>query len=398
MSKNERLKEIIKHACQNAPAVKQMMQAAGLGPADIESLEDLPRLPVTTKDELAKQQQENPPFGGWLAAPVKSLRRIFISPGPLFDPQGANEVIDAARGEAFTAVGIGAEDIVLNTFMYHLVPAGILLDNGLAAVGATVVPTGPGNTEYQAKIAVALAATGYVGAPSFLKIILDKMAEMGIPKEAVPIKKALFSAEPYPQSLRSVFEGEYGMSTGQAYATADLGVIAYEQPGEAGLRISSDLIVEVVDPESGQPVPPGQVGHVVVTTFNKTYPLIRLGTGDLSAFGDESRTHIKGWMGRVGDAIKVRGMFLHPLQLMGAIASVEGTGKAQAIVRRPDARDTVALKIEFSAPGADQTAVVEQIKNVVRTAVRLKIDAVELLSPNTLPANARPIEDERSWD
>ncbi len=397
MSKNERLKGIIAHAYHNAPAVNKMMQAAGLGPDDIQSVEDLPKLPVTTKDELVKQQQENPPFGGWLAVPPRSLRRIFISPGPIFDPQAANEVIDEARGEAFKAVGIGADDIVLNTFMYHLVPAGILLDNGLAAVGATVVPTGPGNTEYQAKIALALPATGYVGTPSFLKIILDKMAEMGVSKEASPIKKALFSAEPYPQSLRNVFEGEYGMSTGQAYATADLGVIAYEQPGEAGLRISSDLIVEVVDPESGQPVPTGETGHVVVTTFNQTYPLIRLGTGDLSAFTDENRTHIKGWMGRVGDAIKVRGMFLHPLQLMGAIASVEGTGKAQAIVRRPDVRDTVTLKVEFSGSDSARAAAIEQIKNAARAAVRLKIDAVELLSPHTLPADARPVVDERSW-
>ena len=397
MSKNKRLKDIIAHAYHNAPAVNRMMQAAGLKPDDVQLIEDLPKLPVTGKDELVKQQQEDPPFGGWLAVPARSLRRIFISPGPIFDPQAANEVIDEARGEAFKAVGIGADDIVLNTFMYHLVPAGILLDNGLAAVGATVVPTGPGNTEYQAKIAVALAATGYVGTPSFLKIILDKMAEMGVSKEAVPIKKALFSAEPYPQSLRDVFEGEYGMTTGQAYATADLGVIAYEQPGEAGLRISSDLIVEVVDPESGQPVPPGETGHVVVTTFNKTYPLIRLGTGDLSAFSDENCSHIKGWMGRVGDAIKVRGMFLHPLQLMGAIASVAGTGKAQAIVRRPDVRDTVTLKVEFSAPNADQTAVIEQIKTAARAAVRLKIDTVELLPPNTLPAASRPGIDERSW-
>ncbi len=397
MSKNERLKDIIAHAYHNAPAVNKMMQAAGLTPDDVQSVEDLPKLPVTGKDNLVKQQQENPPFGGWLAVPPQSLRRIFISPGPIFDAQGADEIIDEARGEAFKAVGIGPDDIVLNTFMYHLVPAGILLDNGLAAVGATVVPTGPGNTEYQAKIALALPATGYVGTPSFLKIILNKMAEMGVSKEAVPIKKALFSAEPYPQSLRNVFEGEYGMTTGQAYATADLGVIAYEQPGESGLRISSDLIVEVVDPESGQPLPPGEVGHVVVTTFNKTYPLIRLGTGDLSAFTDETRTYIKGWMGRVGDAVKVRGMFLHPLQLMGAIAAVEGTGKAQAIVRRPDVRDTVTLKVEFSAPAADPAAVIEQIKNTARAAVRLKIDTVELLPPNTLPPDARPVVDERSW-
>lgn len=287
---------------------------------------------------------------------------------------------------------------MLNTFLYHLVPAGILLDDALAAAGATVVPTGPGNTDYQAQIALGLRATGYVGTPSFLKIILDKIEAMGVPKQAVPIKKALFSAEPYPQSLRHIFEGEYGMTTAQTYATADLGVIAYEEPGQPGLKLSSQLIVEVVDPESGQPVPPGEVGHVAVTTFNKTYPLIRLGTGDLSAYMDDTKTRIKGWLGRVGDAIKVRGMFLHPLQLKAAVASIPGTGNAQAIVRRPDVRDEVTLKVEFGDETADRAAIAGQIKAAVSAACRLKIDAVELVAPGSVATDARTVVDERTWD
>ena len=398
-TKDERLREIIHHAYANAPAFTRLMDGAGVTPDDIQSVADLPKIPVTSKDELVQQQRANPPFGGWLAVPPHTLRRIFISPGPIFDPQGPENIFQQeGRAEAFEAVGFGQGDIVLNTFLYHLVPAGILLDDALAAAGATVVPTGPGNTEYQAQIAMGLRATGYVGTPSFLKIILDKMAETGIPKEAVPFKKALFSAEPYPQSLRDIFEGEYGMRTAQTYATADLGVIAYEEPGQPGLRVSGQLIVEVADPESGQPVPPGEVGHVVVTTFNQTYPLIRLGTGDLSAFTDETRTRLKGWMGRVGDAIKVRGMFLHPLQLKGAVASIPGTGNAQAIVRRPDVRDEVTLKVEFSGDDASREAVAEKIRAAVTAACRLKIDTVELVAPGSIPADARTVVDERTWD
>ncbi len=393
-----RLQTIIGHAYANASAFTQIMDGAGLAVDDIQSVADLAKIPVTSKDVLIHQQKNNPPFGGWLAVPPTSLRHIFISPGPIFDAQGAETVGRDAAAEAFQAVGIGPGDIVLNTFLYHLVPAGILLDDGLAAAGATVVPTGPGNTEYQAQIALGLKATGYVGTPSFLKIILDKMAEMKVPKKTIPLKKAFFTAEPYPQSLRNLFEKEYGMVTSQAYATADLGFIAYERPGEAGMKLSSQLIVEIVDPETGQPLPAGEVGEVVCTTFNETYPLIRLGTGDLSAFTDEHKTHIKGWMGRAGDAVKVRGMFLHPVQLKGAMVTIAGLGNVQAIVRRPDARDEVTLQVELAGEGADKEALAEQIKAVVGSACRLRVDTVQFVEPGSIPADARTIVDERSWD
>lgn len=398
MPQNERLSTIIRHAYANASMFTRLMDDAGLTPGDIQSVADLPKIPVTSKDELINQQKENPPFGGWLAVPPNRLRRIFISPGPIFDAQGSETVGQAAAAEAFQAVGIGPGDVVLNTFLYHLVPAGILLDDGLAAAGATVVPTGPGNTDYQAQIALGLRTSGYIGTPSFLKIILDKIAEMGLPKEAVPIKKAFFTAEPYPQSLRALFEGDYGIVTSQAYATADLGFIAYEQPGLPGMKVSSQLVVEIVDPETGQPVAPGEIGEVVCTTFNETYPLIRLGTGDLSAFTDEHQTHIKGWLGRAGEAIKVRGMFLHPVPLKGAIAAIEGAGNVQAIITRPDSRDVVSLKVELANQSADKVDLAEQIKTAVSTACRLRVDEVDFVAPDTIAADARTVVDERSWD
>ena len=398
MSQNERLQAIIRHAYVNARTFTSLMDEANLKPEDINSAADLPKIPVTSKDVLINQQKESPPFGGWLAVPPNTLRRIFISPGPIFDAQGAETVGQDAATEAFQAVGIGPGDIVLNTFLYHLVPAGILLDEGLAGAGATVVPTGPGNTDYQAQIALGLRTSGYIGTPSFLKIILDKIAEMGLPKEAVPIKKAFFTAEPYPPSLRSLFEDEYGMVTSQAYATADLGFIAYEQPGQVGMKVSSQLIVEIVDPETGQPVPPGEIGEVVCTTFNQTYPLIRLGTGDLSAFVDQNCTHIRGWLGRAGEAIKVRGMFLHPAPLKGALAAIAGLGNAQAIITRPESRDVVTLNVELAAEVADHDALAEQIKTAVSTACRLRVDEVVFVAANAIPADARTVVDERSWD
>jgi phenylacetate-CoA ligase len=395
---DERLRKIIHHAYQNAPAFRGIMEGVGLKPDDIQSIVDLAKIPVTSKDVLIEQQQTHLPFGGWLAVPPNTLRRIFISPGPIFDAQGNETVNVEAAAEAFQAVGIGPGDVVLNTFLYHLVPAGILLDDGLAAAGATVVPTGPGNTDYQAQIALGLRASGYIGTPSFLKIILDKIAEMNVPKAAVPIKKAFFTAEPYPQSLRDLFEGEYGMSTSQAYATADLGFIAYEQPGRPGMKVSKQLIVEIVNPETGQPVPSGEVGEVVCTTFNETYPLIRLGTGDLSAFTDEHKTHIRGWMGRVGDAIKVRGMFLHPAQLKGALAAINSLENVQAVVTRPDSRDMLTLKVELADEAADKDTLVEQIKSAVQTACRLRIDQVDFVAPASIAADARMIVDARTWD
>ncbi len=401
-SLNDRLKHIITHGYQNAPALRQLMEQAGVTPADIQSVADLPKIPVTTKDQLAQQQQENPPFGGWLAAPPETLQHIFISPGPLFEPEGIAES-EEWPSEAFEVIGLGQGDIVFNTFLYHLVPAGIALDAAIRSTGATVVPTGPGNTEYQVQIMMSLGATGYVGTPSFLKIIFEKAAKMEIPRQSIPIKKALFSAEPYPPSLRTFFEQDYGMITSQAYATAELGIIAFDWTGQTTLQLAQNMIVEIVDPGSGQPVPPGEPGHVVVTTFNETYPLVRLGTGDLSAYVGEPNeagfyTHIKGWMGRVGDAVKARGMFLHPLQLKGAIAKFEALGNIQAFITRPETRDHIKLHVELKDASVDKAAFGEEVRAAVSQACRLKIDQVEFVAHDSIETSDRTVVDERTWE
>lgn len=403
MSLDERLRRVVQHAYANAPAVKELFDRAGVAPDEIQNVADLARLPVTSKDQLVAMQQANPPFGGWLAVAPESLRHIFISPGPIFDPEAGEEVGARGVAEAFSAVGMGQGDVVLNTFLYHMVPAGLLMDAALNLLGATVVPTGPGNTEFQVQIAMALRANGFVGTPSFLKTILDEAEKKGIPKGAFPIQKAFFSAEPYPPSLRKVFEEDYGMRTGQAYATADLGVIAYECEQADGLHYSSELIVEIAGSD-GKPLGPGQPGQVVVTTFSQTYPLIRLGTGDLSAYSDEPCAcgrpgrRLLGWMGRVGDAVKVRGMFLHPNQLQQAVARFPELGRFQALVTRPETRDRLALQVELTGEAAEQATLAEALKSAVRETCRLRLDDLKFMEPGGIPEDARPVVDERTWE
>lgn len=398
-----KIKALVAHAYRNAPAIKDILDDAGVSPDDIQSAADLAKIPVTSKDALVEIHKANPPFGGFLAVDPDTLPRIYISPGPIFDPQPPNP--DAGEGvlAPFRYVGFGKGDRVLNTFMYHLTPAGLLLDEALQAVGATVIPTGPGNTELQIMMMQALKVSGFVGQPSYLMTILDKIAEMGIPKEAVTIKKALFSAEPYTPSQRQRFEGEYGMKTTSAYGTADLGIVGYTSDGVQGFCIIDSLYLEIVDPETGQPVASGETGEIVATIFNKAYPLIRFGTGDLGALAPEGASQcdgaqqLLGLFGRSGDAIKVRGMFLHPNQLMAAKMQFPQITQLQAIITRPENRDHVRVLIELSE-GADGTGLPEKIQQLAQAAVRLKIDEVEIVDTGTIKPGERSIKDERNWD
>ena len=376
------LQQQIQHAYENAPAVRQIMDDAGVSPDDILSVHDLVRIPVTSKDRLLEMQQQNPPFGGFLAVPLKNLRRIYLSPGPIYDPHGfGDEAVEEAAIETFTEAGFTENDIVLNTFMYHMVPAGLLMDAAMAHVGATVIPLGPGNIELQIKVMFDLKVTAYVGTPSFLEMIYDKAAEMGIPAEAFPLQKAFFSAEMYTRSQRDRFEGQYGLLTSQAYATADLGILAYERPGRTGLYIPHNLIIQVCDPQTGVVLEHGQVGEVVITTMNTSYPLIRFGTGDLSIMeieidedGIEHRK-LQGLLGRSGEAVKVRGMFLHPSALKQALADFDNIERFQAVVDREGTRDMVTLELLLSGGSVDPDLIV----SAVREAARLSINEVKVV-------------------
>lgn len=404
-SLDDRIHDLIAHAYAHAQAITQLMDGAGVKPSDIQTADDLAKLPVTSKDQLVEIHRANPPFGGFLAIDPDDLPRIYISPGPIYDPQPQNP--DPASAAALLApfqyVGFGRGDRVLNTFMYHLTPAGLLLDEGLRGVGATVIPTGPGNTELQIMMMTALKVTGFVGQPSYLMTILDKCAEMGIPKEAVPIKKALFSAEPYTPAQQARFEGEYGMKTTSAYGTADLGFVGYTMQGIQGFAITDNVYLQICDPQTGALLPAGEMGEIVATVFNKAYPLIRFGTGDLGALAPQSapelagKQQLLGLFGRSGDAVKVRGMFLHPNQLRGAMLQFPQIKLMQAIITRPQNNDYVTIKLELHE-GADGGGIGDQLKALAQGAGRLRIDEVIIVAPGEINPSERPIKDERQWE
>lgn len=398
---DRRLQDLVQHAYEHAPAVRALLDKAGLAPSDIAGADDLAKIPVLSKDSLVDIHRENPPFGGFLTINPDDLPRIYISPGPIYDPQPP--LADpGAQLAPFRYIGIGRGDRVLNTFMYHLTPAGILLDEAIRACGATVIPTGPGNTDLQIMMMMALGATGFVGQPSYLMTLLDKAAEMGLGAGAVPLKKALFSAEPYTESQRQRFEGEYDMTTTSAYGTADLGVIGYTRAGVQGFCIMPNLYLQICDPETGAPLPDGETGEIVATTFNKSYPLIRFGTGDLGALAPQPAPSCDGQLllglfGRSGDAIKVRGMFLHPNQLQYAVTQFPQIKAIQVVITRPENRDVVTVNLELHE-GQSAVGPAEGLSALAQQAVRLRIDAVNIVEAGSIDPSARTIIDEREWD
>lgn len=395
---DDRIRELVQHAYERAPAVRTLLDEAGLAPSDIQGAEDLAKIPVLSKDSLVEIHGANPPFGGFLTIDPADLPRIYISPGPIYDPQPPPEDPEALLAP-FEYIGIGRGDRVLNTFMYHLTPAGILLDEAIRACGATVIPTGPGNTELQIMMMMALGASGFVGQPSYLMTLLDKAAEMGMGAGAVPLKKALFSAEPYTPSQQARFEGEYGMKTTSAYGTADLGFIGYTREGLQGFCIMPSIYLQICDPETGAPLPAGETGEIVATTLNKSYPLIRFGTGDLGALAPAPQCEgqqLLGLYGRSGDAIKVRGMFLHPNQLKAAAMQFPEIKEIQVVITRPANRDVVTVNVELYE-GADGGDLAEKLGALAQQATRLRIDAVHILEAGAIDPNARKIVDEREW-
>ena len=396
---NKRISELVQHAYDKAPAIRSLMDEADVAPADIRGTDDLARIPVLSKDSLVEIHQANPPFGGFLTIDPDDLPRIYISPGPIYDPQPPPADPESMLAP-FRTIGIGRGDRVLNTFMYHLTPAGILLDEALRACGATVVPTGPGNTELQIMMMMALGASGFVGQPSYLMTLLDKAAEMGMGVGVVPLKKALFSAEPYTPSQRERFEGEYGMKTTSAYGTADLGFIGYTREGVPGFCIMPDIFLQICDPETGAPLEAGETGEIVATTLNKSYPLIRFGTGDLGALAAQPQwegQQLLGLFGRSGDAIKVRGMFLHPNQLQYAVMQFPEIKDIQVAITRIKNRDVVTVNVEL-IEGADGTGLGEKLSALAQQAARLRIDAVNFVEAGVIEPGARKIVDEREWD
>jgi phenylacetate-CoA ligase len=392
----------IAHAQQNAPAFAEFLR--GINAASITTREALATLPVVRKTELLEKQKAaraagGSVFGGFSAVAYgHEMPRVFSSPGPIYEPEGARA--DYWRmARAIAAAGFKTGELIHNCFSYHFTPAGSMMETGAHALGCTVFPGGIGQTEQQVQAMAELQPAGYIGTPSFLKIIIEKAAEMGVRLPSV--KKALVSGEAFPPSLRDWLSAK-GVDAYQCYATADVGLIAYETSARQGLVVDEGVLIEIVRPGTGDPVPAGEVGELVITTLNLDYPLIRFGTGDLSAIlggpcpTGRTNQRIKGWMGRADQTTKVRGMFVHPGQVAEVVKRFPEIIRARLVVEGEMANDRMTLHVEATASAGAEEAFKARIAEVIRDVTKLRSD-VQWAAPGTLANDGKVIEDARSY-
>lgn len=388
----------IAHARKNAPGFARIL--ADVDPAAVRSREALAKLPVTRKSDLGELQKALPPLGGLNATPMAKLAKLFVSPGPIYEPEGTGD--DWWRtARALHAAGVRAGDLVINTLAYHFVPAGSMFESGARAIGCSVVPAGTGQTEMQVSTIRDLRISSYVGTPSFLKLIVEKADELKV--DIGCLKKALVGAEYLPPALRAAM-GARGIQVLQMYGTADLGLIAYETQApdgkvNDGMILEEALILEIVRPGTGDPVAPGEVGEVVITTFNPDYPLIRFATGDLSAVLDapspcgRTNVRIKGWMGRADQTTKVRAMFVSPKQVNEIVRRHAEVKRARLVIEGETGAERMTLKCEVAgSPAGLAEAVVASIRDLTKLR-----GEVELVAPGSLPNDGKVIDDLRKY-
>ncbi len=381
----------INNAKENSTAFSEILK--DVIPEDIKSIEDLPKLPVLRKSELVKLQSDNPPLGGLISGSINKLDQIFQSPGPIYEP-GMVKYDWWRSGRALKAAGIGEGDIVQNCFSYHFTPAGMLSEQGVLAVGATVFPAGTGQTELQARAAAEIGVTAYIGVPDFLQIILDKGEELGL--DLSKIKKALVGGGPLFPKTRQAYK-DRGILCLQNYGTADLGNVAYETVADAPMVVDEGVIVEIVTPGTGDPVSQGEIGEVLVTTLNPDYPLIRFATGDLSAVASgksecgRTNMRIVGWRGRADQTTKIKGMFVRPEQVADLVARHSEIIKARVNVSRSDNNDVMDVLLEIEKGSS------ADYENSVKEVLKLKGN-VKIVSPGDLPNDGKVIDDQRTFD
>ena len=393
-----RLPAFLEEAMAAAPGLRAWL--GDVDPRAVDSRNALAALPVLRKSELMELQLANPPFGGFADPSRLAGSRVFLSPGPLWEPQGPG-ADPWAGARAFFAAGIRAGDVVHNAFAYHMTPGGFILDEGARALGCTVFPAGTGNTDMQVEAAAALRPGIYCGTPDFLKVILDRAAELG--RDLSSFRRGLVSGGALFPSLRAEY-AERGIAVLQCYATAECGVIAYESAADdgsphPGMILNEDLILEIVRPGTGIPVAEGEVGEVVVTTFNPSYPMVRLGTGDLSAVlpgtspCGRTNTRIRGWMGRADQRTKIKGMFVDPRQIAEVVRLHPEITRARLVVTREGERDQMALLVEGLAEGSFDCEIIEE---TLREVTKLG-GKVEHVADGTLPNDGKVIADERDY-
>ncbi len=389
----ERLARQIAHARSRSAHYGRLLRDVDAD--SITSRAALAGLPITRKSELYDLQRAEPPFGGLNATALSGLARIFMSPGPIFDPEGRRSDFWRSARPLFAA-GFRPGDVVINCFSYHLTPAGSMFETGLHHLDCAVIPAGVGQTELQARAIAELKPSGYVGTPSFLKIVLEKCDELGL--DSSSLKRALVSGEAFMPPVREFLRAR-GLEGFQAYGTADLGLIAYETSAREGLVVDEELVVEIVRPGTGDPVAEGEVGEVVVTTFNVDYPLIRFATGDLSAVlpgaspCGRTNVRIKGWMGRADQTTKVRGQFVHPHQV-AEVLHRHSLGRARLVIQNEAGEDRMTLHVERG--GAPDASMAQAVESTLREVTKLRGE-VRFVEKGGLPNDGKVIEDARVY-
>ena len=390
------LVRMVRAGYEKSVRVREAFAEQGIEPADIKTIDDLQKLPVISRETLVEWELKEPPFGGFSAKEIVT-ERIFISPGPVYEP---HLMENSLWGRGYHAAGFRTGDIVLNAFSYHMVAAGLTFHEGLRSAGATVVPSGTSSTEIQVSLIRDLGVTGFTGTPSFLKAIIDKAEDMGHSfKNDFSLRRAVFVAEPLQPSLREVFETDYGIDTYQMYGATEVGDIAYECIEKKGWHICEEVIVEIVDPSTGTTVEEGALGEVVVTRLNDMFFLFRFGTGDLSRIIKEpcscGRTAVRldGIAGRVGDAVKVRGLFVTPSQL-NAIRNELKDVDFQLVITRESYRDHLTVKIVAEK---DKEEIKNRFGTLFHNICTVKIDTIEVIEKGGLSKEDKLIVDKRNW-
>ena len=402
---NQKLSQTIDNAYNNAPSVKEIFDGAGVSPSQIRTIKDLERLPITRKTQLIELQKSEPPYGGFLTIPPEDVSRIFISPGPIYEPLFTENIKWFAK--SFYAAGFRKGDIILNSFTFHMSPAGTVFHEATRDVGATAIPMGAGNTEAQIQTMLDLKVTGYVGTPSFLMTIIKRAEEMGYDfRRDFAVRKAWFTGEMLAPSLRKSLEEDYGISTAQTYAVTEVGgALAYECSQKSGMHLMDEYIVEIVDPEKGRQLGPGEIGEIVVTPLlNKTWGVIRYGTGDMSSYTAEpcpcGRTsdRLVGILGRTGDATKVRGMFIVARQAEQVFSGFDQISRFQIVVGRKAHRDEMTFNIEVKDEAIDKSKLAKDLNERFQEVCRVKADKIEFVAKGAIPEESKAIVDERTWE
>ncbi len=410
MSKGEReaylkrkLVEILDYGYRHSKAIRSRFDRAGLMPEAVRDLRALEKLPITKKADLVTSQKEDPPFGGFEVVPKEGLRRIYISPGPIYEP-GEWDYEDTRWAQALYACGVRKGDVVLNTFNYHLTPLALMFDESLRMLEATVVPVGPGNISMQINLMRQLHVTGYLGTPSFLMAIIEAAEGMHLDlKKDFHLKAAFVGAEMFPESLREKLEGKLDILIRQGYGTVDVGCLGYECPEKIGMHIPEDVIVEIVDTETGKQLPTGATGEIVATTFSKVFPMIRFATGDLSYLIEDpcpcGRRSIRlgKILGRTDQVTKVWGIFIHPWQVDEVMAKFQVVVNYQIVVTRREYRDEMKIYIELKEEAADRSGLKRRVEREMEETLKVKGDVV-FTEKGGIPDRAKKIDDRRIWE